>query len=57
MKKEMKTKENYIKPEIEVIDIVSEGVIAISGEDRIGVSDEDHDGGMTRSRKKGFWGE
>ena len=53
----MKTKENYIKPEIEVIDIVSEGVIAISGEDRIGVSDEDHDGGMTRSRKKGFWGE
>lgn len=53
----MKTKENYIKPEIEVIDIVSEGVIAISGEDRIGVSDEDHDGGMARSRKKGFWGE
>lgn len=57
MKKEMKTKENYIKPEIEVIDIVSEGVIAISGEDRIGVSDEEHDGGMVRSKKKGFWGE
>ena len=57
MKKEMKTKENYIKPEIEVIDIVSEGVIAISGEDRIGVSDEDHDGGMARSKKKGFGGE
>ena len=49
MKKEMKTKENYIKQEIEVIDIVSEGVIAIS--------DEDHDGGMARSKKKGFWGE
>lgn len=53
----MKTKEDYMKPEIEVIDVMTEGVIATSGEDRIGVSDEGHEGGPSRSRKKAFWEE
>ena len=46
---------NYNKPEIEIIEMESEGVIANSfGEPQI--SDEEHGGGLTRSRRR-FWNE
>lgn len=45
----MKTKETYNKPEIEIIEVLTEGVIAAS----VGVGDETTDD-AARSKKK-FW--
>lgn len=53
----MKTKENYMRPEVEIIDVRLEGVIAASGEDRVGITDDAHDGGMSRSKRRGLWDE
>lgn len=50
---DMKTKEKYKKPEIDIIEVILEGVIAGS-EDELNI-DGDHDGGPAGSKKRDFW--
>lgn len=49
----MKSKEIYSKPEVTVIDIIAEGIIATS--QTFSVSG-DHDGGAAGARERNFWG-
>ena len=50
----MKTKDIYNKPEIEVIDLISEGVIAASTGDEVGFTEDAYEGGGARSKRR-FW--
>lgn len=54
-KRIMEMKETYVKPEVELIDMETEGVIAASY-DQFGISDDEHEGGPARSRRRDFWG-
>lgn len=47
-------KNEYIKPEIELIEIKSEGVIAASSSETVNVNNEDEYTGRSYARKK-FW--
>lgn len=49
----MKTKEEYMKPEIDIIEVILEGVIAGS-EEKLDI-DDTHLGGPAGSKKKDFW--
>ena len=44
-----------MRPEIEIVDVMLEGVIATSGEDRVGITDDAHGGGMSRSKRRDLW--
>ena len=50
----MKTKDIYNKPEIEVIDLISEGVIAASAGDEVDFTEDAYEGGGARSKRR-FW--
>lgn len=50
----MKTKEKYSRPEIEVIEMMVEGVIATSPGDELNFTEDEAPGGPSRS-KRGFW--
>lgn len=47
-------KSKYIKPEIELIEIESDGIIATSFADSVNVNNEDEYTGRSYSRKR-FW--
>ena len=51
---EMENKEVYIRPQIEVIELMLENVIAGSDTDRLNLTDDPHEGGGARSKRK-FW--
>lgn len=51
----MKTIKPYSKPEATVIHIEAEGVMAESS--TFTVSNTDHGGGMSRSKRRNFWEE
>lgn len=50
----MKTKEIYSRPEIEIITIISEGIIATSGEETFNL-DSSHGGGDAGAKRRNFW--
>lgn len=50
----MENKEVYIKPQIEVIELMLENIIAGSDTDRLNLTDDPHEGGVARSKRK-FW--
>lgn len=49
-------KEKYMKPEMEAVELNTEGVIAASGPDSSGVNNDDEYTGPSYS-KKNFWGD
>ena len=50
----MENKEVYIRPQIEVIELMLENVIAGCDTDRLNLTDDPHEGGGARSKRK-FW--
>lgn len=49
-------KVKYIKPEVELVEVAIEGVIAVSGPDNADISNDEYTG-SSFSKGRNFWGE